>query len=445
MRRFYILAVLVLLGFSSFAWASELAEQKKWTFMVYLNADNNLDSFGENDLNEMANPACGSNGWRNVVVLIDRAYGPAELYYITALGQKQKLADCCELDMGDYRELVGFVRKSVQMYPAEHYCLVIWNHGSGWQKNKGEFLKGISYDDSSNNHITTAQLGQAMSQIKATLGKNLDVLCFDACLMQMLEVAYAVRKSVDYINGAEETEPAEGYPYHMILGTWLKKHTRREFCEKVVSSYALSYNVGGFKSTCHSSIDCSKIDKVIEELNKFCEFCLAGAYESEFSKALKKVQKFAYPTNIDLLHFIELLRERIPTAAFNEVANRLQTACLDMVVANGTSGLKCRNAKGIAIYFPETFYPASEYSGLAFSQASKWDELIKSFQKNLLEEKLLGFINEENLEMITTSISSIEGNAKELKDEIAASLRFKSLHGQVKSGKFLDKVIKLLE
>jgi hypothetical protein len=437
--------VLIAIFFSMTNFAEGRTEQKKWTFMVYLNADNNLDSFGENDLNEMATPACGSNSWRNVVVLIDRAYGPAELFYITAFGQKRKLENCGEIDMGDYRQLVKFVRKSVQMYPADHYSLVIWNHGSGWQKNKGEFLKGISYDDSSNNHITTAQLGLATNQIKTILGKNLDVLCFDACLMQMLEVAYAVKDSVDYINGAEETEPAEGYPYHMILGTWQKKYTRREFCEKVVSSYVLSYNIGGFKSTCHSTIDCSKIDKVIEELNNFCDFCLAGAYENEFAKALKKVQKFAYPTNIDLLHFISLLRQNITTASFNEVALRLETACLDMVVANGTSGFKCRNAKGIAIYFPENFYPMPDYLNLAFSKATSWDELIKSFQKNKFEDKLLNLLPEANSEKIAEQITALEGNASLLKAETAESLRFKSLHEQIKSGNFLEKILKQLE
>ena len=48
------------------------------------------------------------------------------------------------------------------------------------------------------------------------MGK-VDVLAFDACLMQMAEVAYEVKDLADYVVGSEETEPGPGYPYDPFL------------------------------------------------------------------------------------------------------------------------------------------------------------------------------------------------------------------------------------
>jgi hypothetical protein len=44
--------------------------QPKWTFMVYMDADNNLDPAGLDDINEME--IVGSTDNVNIVVLLDR-------------------------------------------------------------------------------------------------------------------------------------------------------------------------------------------------------------------------------------------------------------------------------------------------------------------------------------------------------------------------------------
>ena len=135
------------------------AAMKEWTFAVFLNADNNLDEFGVEDQEEMAR--VGSNENINVVTLIDRERGPAQINYIEK-GKIKKVKDMGELDMGDYKELVKFCKFVKENYPAKHYMIGIWNHGSGWKaKTDKNVVRGVSYDDSSNNHITTNELTTA--------------------------------------------------------------------------------------------------------------------------------------------------------------------------------------------------------------------------------------------------------------------------------------------
>ena len=75
--------------------------------------------------------------------------------------------DLPAVDMGDYRNLVEFVRWGAKNYPAKKYFVDVWNHGSGWHnlmaggRSGGITISDISYDDKTGNVITTEQLGQA--------------------------------------------------------------------------------------------------------------------------------------------------------------------------------------------------------------------------------------------------------------------------------------------
>ncbi|MBF0503435.1 MAG: hypothetical protein HQM09_25195, partial [Candidatus Riflebacteria bacterium] len=119
--------------------------EKDWTFAVFLNADNNLDPFGVEDMNEMSK--VGSNDWLNVVTLTGREDGSRSYNYITK-GNVGKFKDPGKVDMGDYHQLINFTQFIVTNFPAKHYAIVIWNHGSGWKKHDSIITRGISYDDS---------------------------------------------------------------------------------------------------------------------------------------------------------------------------------------------------------------------------------------------------------------------------------------------------------
>ena len=107
--------------------------------------------------------------------------------------------DC---DMGDYKNLVDFVKWGTDNFPAKHYFVAVWNHGSGWHFQDAKIKSGevsindISFDDNTGHAITTEQLGTAMAEIKLHIGRNVDIYGSDACLMQMLEVAGEMKNSV---------------------------------------------------------------------------------------------------------------------------------------------------------------------------------------------------------------------------------------------------------
>lgn len=107
--------------------------QAKWTFMVYMAGDNNLDGAALRDIAEMAR--AGSTKDVNVLVQLDRLEDNlTRRFRITQGGGFKK--DCIETfgdtNTGDPQILYDFVKWAAGNYPADRYALILWNHGSGW-------------------------------------------------------------------------------------------------------------------------------------------------------------------------------------------------------------------------------------------------------------------------------------------------------------------------
>ncbi len=426
MKRLCCLFGLVLIA--SLISIPSYAAQKEWTWMVFLNADNNLDSCGVDDQNEMAK--VGSNDFLNIISLIDRENGPATLNYIEK-GKIKKLKDMGELDMGDYKVMVKFVKDMVAAYPAKHYALIVWNHGSGWDKAKAATLKGISYDDSTGNHITTAQLGTAMKEIKGIIGHNLDIFAMDACLMQMIEVAYEVRASCDFVLASEETEPGDGYPYDEMLAGLKKGMTPADFCKHLVKAYCASYNGGsqGSEASTQSAIDCSKLDALRAALDGFAKVAIAGKFAPQFKTALDKVQEFYYSENKDFLHLVQLLKGSIEDQDFQKVAKALEAALKVAIIANGNVESSMANAFGLAVYFPTSSYSfSSNYSQLAWAKDSMYDEMVQDYYKKS-NSNIVDDVENGDTSSLYGFVSTANANNREVSADLISKLNFR-LHSE---------------
>jgi hypothetical protein len=115
------------------------ASPAKWTFMVYLDADNNLDPAGIDDISEMQ--MVGSASEVNIVVLFDRydklcGFNGSAILYIHK-GYNETVwggwSEEYEVNMGDPSTLSWFISFVSEHYPADNYALILWDHGSNWE------------------------------------------------------------------------------------------------------------------------------------------------------------------------------------------------------------------------------------------------------------------------------------------------------------------------
>src|ERR1700681_4764617 len=77
--------------------------------------------------------------------------------------------------------------------------------------------RAIAFDDQAKDFLDNMELKRALGEMKKLLGRPLDIIGFDACLMAMLEVNYQIMATARYAVGSEEEEPGNGWPSHRGL------------------------------------------------------------------------------------------------------------------------------------------------------------------------------------------------------------------------------------
>ena len=366
---------------------------KKWTFMVYMCADNDLDARGPEDIAELE--LAGSSENANILVQLDRANGPARRYYITKRvpgspaddwGVTSKMeADLGEVDMGDHRQLVDFFRWSAENHPAEKYALVIWNHGSGWKPAAraagatNPETRAIAFDFDSKNSISTPALGEAMRAMSSIISKKVDILVMDACLMQMIEIAWEIRDGVDYICASEDIEPDSGMPYYPVCAIMNKypKISARALCVFTAGAFAEKFTKTSTPHT-YSVVDCARLDGLKTALDGLCAYAIAGKERLRdiAKKSAADSQRFTYADYADLGDFITRLSSDGEDEELQLKCALVKAAYIKCVLSNKTSGDALKGASGISVYLPLRSVKQA-YSSLKFTADSLWDEMLR--------------------------------------------------------------------
>jgi len=375
-------------------WLFGKKEPAEWTIMVFSNAKNDLERYLLMDINEME--LVGSTKKMNIVVETGRMAGydssdgdwqGVRRYLITKDSDMKKMGSTLVqemgmTDMGDYKNLAAFGKWAKQAYPAKKYMLIVSNHGSGWEKGKKRSIvnKGISYDEQSGNHINTPQLGQALREI----GK-VDVFGTDACLMQMAEVVYEIKDSVDYIVGSEETEPGDGYTYNDFLGPVAARPTMSpaEVAKQAVDAYANHYDKINQGYT-QSLAKASAVNGLLTVSNAFADAVTASGEKALAKSARDASISFAMDENHDMYDFARRVVEGSANADVKAKGQALMNYITGTLMVHnrtrdsqgGWGGpVEYTLAKGMAAYFPGYSLGAG-YSELAWARDSRWDEFV---------------------------------------------------------------------
>ena len=211
-----------------------------WTFMVYLDADNNLDAAAALDFIEMqAGAAASGNGNFSIIVLYDRwGDGALEggdieagtrLYKIDRSGTSElsspalglTAGTASELNMGDPDTLRDFISYCGAEHPAEHYALMLWNHGGGAKSlpvssgKAGDLGRHVCMDETSSDILYNNEIQTALA---AAVPNGIDVISMDACLMGTVETAYELRNHCEYYTASMSNVNSAGWNYEDLFG-----------------------------------------------------------------------------------------------------------------------------------------------------------------------------------------------------------------------------------
>lgn len=376
----------------------QAAEEKEWTFLLFLNGNNNLDDFGTLNMNQME--SVGSSAKINLVVQW------ASLEHRTVrrvLVQKDNdmrnvtspvLEDLGMVDMGDHRNLTNFIRWGVANYPAKKYFVAVWNHGSGWHKidriRKGELSpQDISWDDFTGNVITTEELGTVMRDMAREMGRKIDVYGSDACLMGMVEVAGEMEGAVDYFLGSQDLEPGAGWPYDKVFARLDTKPemSPREFSTMLTEEYVKSYQGGsnGRSEVTFSAFDMSKYAGFRNAIGEFSTSIrgMPSSSKDKVKAAANAAQDFYYSDYVDVGDFL-LKVESSGALSDNRSIATAKAALKDFVLINRVTD-SFKKAQGVSFWIPKSTSMhdgmAERYKKLAFDRDANWSGALSAFLK----------------------------------------------------------------
>jgi hypothetical protein len=395
----------------------------QWTWLVYMAGDNNLEGAGRDDLAEMKQ--VGSTADVNIIVQFDTEEKETTRYRV----EKKKarvLQRLPGVDCGDPKVLTEFIKWGTQKFPAKHYLVDVWNHGGGWENLPPNYNydairaakpsrmaklnrikralfrttvkkihkrpadeRAIAIDCGSHDYLDNQELRNGIYNALPS-GNKFDILGCDACLMNMLEIAYEMKNTANYMVGSEETEPGAGWPYTAILKQLVDQPTMApaDVAKTIVTEYGKYFQKTGETAT-QSALDLAQIQSVAAAVNELTEVLLADLHNvaGGVSLARDRAQKFEMPEYVDLGDLAGQIAQRLPQNTQVKTATDKILEALNpktgksVVIQNATSGSTVQRATGLSIYFPHPEDYAPDYSDLAFSKEGSWKKFLEEFFK----------------------------------------------------------------
>jgi hypothetical protein len=183
--------------------------KKPWAMYTYIAGDKDLSEYGPIDIQEMEQAGASKDAHVATQIDTEGEFSGSVRYEFSepdfeGKSQRTVIQRLVEQNTGAPGHLVQFAKWAAQRYPAQNRLLVVWNHGAGFMHTP---TKDIAHDDSSQGDaLTMAELRGALERpgFGKALGK-LQILGFDACLMNMLEVVYELTDLTELVVGSQQT------------------------------------------------------------------------------------------------------------------------------------------------------------------------------------------------------------------------------------------------
>jgi hypothetical protein len=355
------------------------APQARWTVMVYISGDNNLEDYVVKDL-ELELGGAGSNADVQILALADRGPGydtsrgdwrTTKLFHVTpgmTADAASAVADWGERNMGDKQTLVDFVNYSKTNYPADHYALYFWGHGWSWHPG------WVMEDDTSNDTLDYDETKAAIPSLGF-----LDVVGYDGCNMASLEIMDLWHGHATAITGSQEYVGWDGLEYDVFLNQ-LKANPAMSADQLAINSSASTISD---KTWSALAVD-ARMNALTTAVDQWAAALTTGlgankkAYTGAFGQAKSYWQA---PMDKDLYDLAAQVNAKVTDATIRARGTAVMNA-FPSVVLHERHVAQYAGSHGITIYGPGAKNQKIDfayYRTLDLSLHTRWDDFLAAF------------------------------------------------------------------
>ena len=350
-------AVLSLVTVGCLDWKEDIPPEEQgnasdtYTLMLYMCASD-LESecgFATEDLNEIMYGYTAGNlnvivqtggtaEWQNTVVADDRC----QRYQVTEDGLELVDDSLGMQNMADSATLTDFIQYCSSNYAADHYGLVLWDHGGG-------VVGGYGYDENfGGDSMSLTEMSRALGDASV----HLDMLGFDACLMANFETCLMAAPYADYLIASEEPEPGCGWYYT----DWIGKLSEncgippKRYGRQIIDDYVTES--GWDSPSMYSTLGMFDLQQVTQKLlpalSQFSDDAVQQLSAGEYRRISQSRSntRAVYQSELDHIDLLDYAQH-----SQSETADQLEQAVSDCVVyyretENGSGD------NGLSILFP---------------------------------------------------------------------------------------------
>ena len=166
-----------------------------------------MDAQIDTNINHVLVYTGGANSWD-----LDISTSYNTVYELDGSGLREVANTGTTVNMGEPDTLADFINMCTDKYPSEHYALVLWDHGGGPMLGFG--VDELYGDDG----LTIPEMRSAMDQT-IFAQQHLDLVAYNACIMNSLETAQMWSSYADYMLADAEVEYSWDFRCFDILNT----------------------------------------------------------------------------------------------------------------------------------------------------------------------------------------------------------------------------------
>ena len=380
---FSLLKVFILLTiFTGTACAERAAQKAKWTVMVYISGDNDLEDYVVKDI-ELELALTGSSTTVQIFALVDRGPGydtsyddwqTTKLFHVTqgmTASPANAVADWGERNFGDKQTLIDFVTWTKSNYPADHYALYFWGHGWNWHPDY------VMQDDTDNDTLDMEEIEAALPSIGF-----IDMVGFDGCNMASIEVQMLWYGHATALAHSQEWVGGEGVEYDVVLAQ-LAANPNMTADQVAV---ATSQSAASDKTWSAVAVD-HRFDALLSAVNDWSTALQNGlaANRKKYDQAFGATRSFwQAPMDKDLYDMAFEMKDKVTDMNIKNKSQAVMDA-VNAVVLHERHVNEYADVHGITIYHiaraTEKDSDYTYYRTLDFALQTGWDEFLDAYAR----------------------------------------------------------------
>ena len=274
--------------------------------------------------------------------------------------------------MGSSSTLQSFLEYGLTTYPADKTGLILWNHGGG--------LNGVCYDEKkSDDSLTASEVVSAVSGALSktgNAGSKLEFIGYDACLMQVQDIANMNAPYFNYMIASEESEAGEGWDYDNWIDDLYAKKSTTSILKAIVDSF-ISDNGGTSSSSNDQTLSYLNLSYAEEYRTAWED--MAGQLKNkvnsdnkdDFNDLVESAKHYAdyYYTSYGLFDAKDFVKKLASNSTFNpgsSYTNAVLNAHSNFV-AYSSAGKGAGNSFGLCMFWKISSSSSSYSSSYGFS------------------------------------------------------------------------------